>query len=243
MLETIEKMVRVHAQAAERHAERGTSGERGRPQHLSLLARIHGSVCAAIPAGRRATIVGGCCGTTPDHIKEIRSEARSFSRRNDAWLSVAGGDSHPEAQGAGEGSRGGQKPFWERSWRPDSSSRSSRFFLRAASMRRRKSRREAVQGGRDRLHQCPGWSAGQRSPERAGDLPADPAAGRDRGGSALLLPGPQYSRHPERTARRACHGRAQSDLHYRRSAADGTYPDATAVFDVDSIGLTTSSTI
>jgi len=43
--------------------------------------------------------------------------------------------------------------------------------------------------------------------------------------------------HPIGTAGSPRGRRAQPHLHYRRPAAHGLYPDATAVFDVDAIGL------
>ena len=44
----------VHLQADERHAQRGRAGARGGPQPLSVLAGIHGAIRAAAAVGRRA---------------------------------------------------------------------------------------------------------------------------------------------------------------------------------------------
>ena len=52
-LETIERMMHYSAQAHERDAERGIAGGGGRPQDLSVLARIHGAIRAPVPVGRR----------------------------------------------------------------------------------------------------------------------------------------------------------------------------------------------
>ena len=64
------------------------------------------------------------------------------------------------------------------------------------------------------------------------------AAGRHRDRDALLLPRPQPARHAERPARRFGHRPAQLLLITGDPPKMGPYPDATAVFDIDSIGLT-----
>jgi homocysteine S-methyltransferase len=77
MLETIEKMVGFTTKplSAMPNAGLPTSVE-GRnlylctPEYMAQYAR------RMLQAGAR--IVGGCCGTTPDHIREIRKEARSL---------------------------------------------------------------------------------------------------------------------------------------------------------------------
>ena len=101
---------------------------------------------------------------------------------------------------------------------------------------RARARAEAL---RRRRRQHPRRPARRRAAERAVAGGADRAAGRHRDAAALLLPRPQPARHPVRSARRARDGAAQPAAHHRRSrAASATIPDATAVFDVDSIGLT-----
>jgi len=42
-----------------------------------LLAEVHGLVCSALFAAG-ARIVGGCCGTTPEHITAIGNEVRDL---------------------------------------------------------------------------------------------------------------------------------------------------------------------
>ena len=83
----------------------------------------------------------------------------------------------------------------------------------------------------------PDRSAGQRTDELAGYLPVDSARGGNRSGDALLLSRPEYSEHPVGIAGRARGGGSQPDLHHGRSAAHGSNLMATAVFDVDAIGL------
>ena len=100
-------------------------------------------------------------------------------------------------------------------------------------------RARAAEDARRRRRQHSRRPARRRAHERAVAGGADRAAGRDRDAAPLLLPRPQPARHPVRPARRARDGAAQPDAHHRRSrAASATIPDATAVFDVDSIGLT-----
>jgi methionine synthase / methylenetetrahydrofolate reductase(NADPH) len=68
---------RGHHAAAGRHAQRRHAARRRGPQHLSLLAGVHGQLCAqGHPAG--VQIVGGCCGTTPNHIRAMRSAMRAM---------------------------------------------------------------------------------------------------------------------------------------------------------------------
>ena len=77
MLETIEKMLRLHQEAFERDAQRRAARDGGRPQYLSVLARIHGAIRAALSDGRRADR-RRMLRHHAAHIKEIRSEARSL---------------------------------------------------------------------------------------------------------------------------------------------------------------------
>jgi len=77
MLETIEKMVRYTTKPLSAMPNAGLPATvEGRniylcsPEYMAQYARRY------LQAGVR--IVGGCCGTTPEHIKEIRAEARSL---------------------------------------------------------------------------------------------------------------------------------------------------------------------
>ncbi len=77
MLETIEKMVAWTAKPLSAMPNAGLpTAVEGRnlylcsPEYMAQYAR------RILQAGAR--IVGGCCGTTPEHIKEIRKEARSL---------------------------------------------------------------------------------------------------------------------------------------------------------------------
>ncbi len=80
MLETIEKMVHFTKKPLSAMPNAGLPATvEGRniylcsPEYMAQYARRF------LQAGVR--IVGGCCGTTPDHIKEIRAEARSLQHQ------------------------------------------------------------------------------------------------------------------------------------------------------------------
>ena len=89
MLETIEQMMVHHfLQADVRHAQRRGAGARGGSQFVFVLARIHVPSMPAACSGRAMRILGGCCGTTPEHIKLIHAEAIDrCSRCKRAWKS------------------------------------------------------------------------------------------------------------------------------------------------------------
>jgi homocysteine S-methyltransferase len=87
MLETIEKMVAYTKKPLSAMPNAGLPATvEGRnlylcsPEYMAQYARRF------LMAGVR--IVGGCCGTTPEHIKEIRSEARSLQHVERAHASV-----------------------------------------------------------------------------------------------------------------------------------------------------------
>ncbi|MEZ5070831.1 MAG: hypothetical protein R2751_07640 [Bacteroidales bacterium] len=61
--------------------------------------------------------------------------------------------------------------------------------------------------------------------------------GRDRDGAALHLPRPEPSGHAIRPARSHRPGHPEPAGHHGRSPMMGDYPKATAVFDIDAIGL------
>ena len=67
----------VHLQADERHAQRRRAEARGRPQ-IYLCSPEYMAQYARRMLWAGVQIIGGCCGTTPEHIKLIRSETRSL---------------------------------------------------------------------------------------------------------------------------------------------------------------------
>ena len=192
MLETIEKMVAWTTKPLSAIPNAGLPATvEGRniylcsPEYMAQYAR------RLLQTGVR--IVGGCCGTSPEHIKAIRSEARSLQPAHaQSAVSIAdhGRRTAPRAGSDAESARG-------RKERPRSQAgrgqvRSVRGNSAAARRRRfeRNRGRQTMQRRRNRLHQCSRWPPRQRPPERAGHLPADSAARRDRGRTPFLLPRP-----------------------------------------------------
>ena len=142
------------------------------PEYMAQYAR------RLLWAGVR--IIGGCCGTTPDHIKLIRSETRSLqpaAKKLAVTVETPQAKVHalapvPMAQKSKLGAKLAAGKV--RLVRGDS----------AAARRRRQARnrrRAPLRRGRHRLHQRARRSARQRPHERAGHLPAHSTAGRHRG--------------------------------------------------------------
>jgi methionine synthase / methylenetetrahydrofolate reductase (NADH) len=77
MLETIEKMAAYTQKPLSAMPNAGLPASvDGRNIYLCSAEYMAHYAARFLRAGAR--IVGGCCGTTPEHIKEIRAEARSF---------------------------------------------------------------------------------------------------------------------------------------------------------------------
>ena len=193
-------------QAHERHAERRPARARGGPQHLSLLARVHGAIRAAPDLGGRQ-----------DRRRLLRHHAGAHQA--DPFRSALAAAGAPQAHGHRGGAQGqsagdGQGAGGARNRSSARKLAEGKFvaFVEILPPRGVDASRE-IEGarlcadGRHRLHQCARRPARQRPHERAGHLPADPAARRHRGGESLLLPRPQYPGHPIGTAGRA-RGRA-----------------------------------
>ena len=182
-------------------------------------------------------IVGGCCGTTPDHIKLIRSETRSLQPLQKK-LAVTVEEPHVKAQALTP------VPMAEKS-KLGAKLAAGKFVAfveilppRGVDASREIAGAQLCAEARHRLHQRPRRPARQRPHERAGHLPADPAARRHRGRQPLLLPRPQHPGHSSRS----CWARTAVGVRNLICITGdpprmGAYPDATAVFDVDAIGL------
>jgi len=167
----------------------------------------------------RGRIIGGCCGTTAEHIKLIHAEVRSLRPQTTRLKTtveepVAKVKALPKFLLA-------QKANSEPSSPLENSSRSSRFFPLAAWTLPKKSRAPSNAPRTASIASTCGRPARQCPHERPGYLPAHPGAGQDRGRSTLLLSRPQHSQYPIRIAWRAYSRHSQSDLHHRRSAAHG----------------------
>jgi len=97
MLETIEKMVCLTAKPLSAIPNAGLpTAVEGRnlylcsPEYMAQYAR------RMLQAGAR--IVGGCCGTTPEHIREIRKEARSLQHSVQSAARIAAIEEVPLAR-------------------------------------------------------------------------------------------------------------------------------------------------
>ena len=210
------------------------------PEYMATYARH------LVQAG--AKIVGGCCGTTPEHIHAMVEGIRPLSPRLRA----------DAARGAASAAHAGARDV-ARSIAPDVAAGAARASARAG---RRSSRAgefvtsveivpprgvdatrmladvAEAEGRRRRCGERARRAARAEPHGRAPHERADRAAGRHRDGHALRLPRPQPARHAQRPARRVGRRPAQPALITGDPPKMGPYPDATAVFDIDSIGLT-----
>ena len=211
MLETIERMAAVTKRRLSAQPNAGKPRDvEGRniylcsPEYMASYARrfiLH-----------NVRIVGGCCGTTPEHIRQIKAAVRAMApavvrasrgRRRDRRGANASGAAIaappvPREQKSRLAQRAG--------------ARHVRHRRRAAAAARLPDRagdraRAPPEDRRRRRRQHSGRPARRRAAQRAVARGADRAAGRNRDAAALLLPRPQPARHPVRPARRARDGR------------------------------------
>jgi methionine synthase I (cobalamin-dependent)/5,10-methylenetetrahydrofolate reductase len=235
MLEAIERMAAVTDRPLSAQPNAGLPRDVGdrkiylaSPEYMARYARRF------IEAGAR--FVGGCCGTTPEHIRKIREQVATLQPRRapavtvrDARTAPAGAEPAPLAQRSRWGAKLAQGTFLKsvellppKGWRADE--------LIARARRLREAGVDAVN-----LLDTP------RAQSRMGVLP-----------SAMLI---EREAGLEADAHYTCRDRNMlgmiSDI--LGAAATGLrnilivtgdapvmgpYPDATAVFDIDSIGLT-----
>ena len=235
-LETVERMMAVHLQADQRHAQRGRAGARGGPQPLSVLAGIHGAIRAAVALGRRA-----------DRRRMLRHHARAHQADPRRGALAAAGAEEAGRHG-GRAARPRRRPCrrcrWRKSrnsapsWPPGNSWRSSRFCRRAAWMRPRKSRAPsyAPPHGIDCINVPDGPRASARMSSQvtcqliqreAGIEAVNHFCCRDR--NILSIQSELLGAH--------CAGVRNLICITGDPPRMGSYPDATAVFDVDAIGL------
>ena len=71
LLGAVERAVRLIDAAAGRAAQRRHPQGSREPPHLFLLARVSDRATPSGYVGLGASAVGGCCGTTPEHIREM----------------------------------------------------------------------------------------------------------------------------------------------------------------------------
>ena len=177
------------------------------PEYMASYARKF------VAAGVR--LVGGCCGTTPEHIRVMKSALRVGEARGKAVASahVAGGQAAPLAVPA--------VPLESRSLLGEKLARGE--FVTMVEIVPPKgidvaegSRGGAVSevGGRG-CGQHSGQPSGIGAHEQPGAVAADSARGRHRRDSALHLPRSQCAVHSERSAGSGGGGDRESDLYHR----------------------------
>ena len=155
------------------------------PEYMASYARKF------VAAGVR--IVGGCCGTTPDHIRVMKSALRV----GEARAKVTSGTSHRRGQACEHAavpiekrSTAGRKDRRRRIC--DHGRNCSPQGNRHSQGNRRRALREV--GGRGR-NQYSGQPAGFGAHEQSGAVAADAAGSRHRSHPALHLPRPQCAGH------------------------------------------------
>ena len=228
MLETIEKMMQYSKKPMSAMPNAGHP-QRVEGRHIYLCSPEYMAQYARRFLWAGVKIIGGCCGTTPEHIKLIRSEARSL-QPGQASIVVEAASSDGIAV-AKPVERMAKVPVKDKS-QLGAKLAAGKFvaFVEILPPRGVDASKEIAGAALCKAHgiDCINVPDGPRASaahERAGDLPVDPARRRHRGGESLLLPGPQYTGHPVGIAGRTCGGRAEPDLHHRRSAAHGPEPE------------------
>jgi len=245
ILECIEKMVSVTTKKLSAQPNAGMPRDVGgrsmymaSPEYMATYARH------LIQAG--AKVVGGCCGTTPDHIRAIVEGVRPLQPR----LAV-GGAMSAERQGASDGAGAQPKktgvdptPFAER----------SRFAERIATGAFVTSVEIVPPRGVDASRMLADVKRLKQAGVDAVNVPDGPRA-QSRMGALLTSVLIEQQAEIETVTHYACRDRnllgMLSDLLGAAAVGlrnllivtgdppkMGPYPDATAVFDIDSIGLT-----
>ena len=224
MLETIERMAAVTKLqlSAQPNAGRPRDVE-GRtlylcsPEYMASYARrfiLH-----------NVRVVGGCCGTTPEHIRQIKAAVGGLAR-SAAVSGVAGADTKPTRARSPGGARTSNVAV-----SPVPREDKSRFAYSLARGRFVVAVEVVSPHGVDyqeaiaqaRLLKVRVWmrsafptDADRRANQRPVAGGADRAAGGHRDAPVLRVSRSELARHPVGSARRPCHGAAQSAAHHRR---------------------------
>jgi methionine synthase / methylenetetrahydrofolate reductase(NADPH) len=234
VLESIEKIARVTERPLSAQPNAGLPREIGdrriylaSPEYQATYAK------ALVEAGAR--FVGGCCGTTPDHIREIVKYVASVSPRRVAHVTVAG-----PAPAAGRD----PVPLAERSaW---GRKLAAGEFLRTVEIVPPKGVDVAQMVDAARQLKRAGVDAvnipdGPRAQSRMGAVLSGILLERESGLEAVV----HYTCRDRNLLSMlsdllgaAAHGLHNLLLVTGDPPKMGPYPDATAVFDIDSIGLT-----
>ena len=112
---------RADAGASVRAAQRRPAARHRRTHALPDLARIHGVVRRRFLAAR-VRLVGGCCGTTPDHITPDQGGASAATRRSKSPSRQAGAPVRPRPWSRRSIER--RSRIWRTRWRAGAGSRS-----------------------------------------------------------------------------------------------------------------------
>ena len=120
-------------------------------------------------------IIGGCCGTTPDHIKLIRSETRSLQPAQKK-LAVTVEEPQVKAQALAPSAGGGEIQAGREAGGGKFVAFVEILPPRGVDASREIDGARRCAEARHRLHQRPGRSARQRPHERPGHLPAHPGS-------------------------------------------------------------------
>ena len=196
------------------------------PEYMASYARRF------IESGVR--LVGGCCGTTPEHIRQIALAAKSMAPGLARAVSGAPKGvtydgprtplaSEPHAQPGG-GARRQERHVGQVGARGVRVGDRTGAAAWSRAIGRADRCRPARQAWRGRDHDSRRAALG-RAHERAVAGGAGATAHRGRGAAAILVSRPQSARHPVGPARRARDGRAQPARHHRRRAQrSATFP-------------------
>ena len=218
VLEAIERLARVTRKPLSAQPNAGLPRDVGdrqiymaSPEYMAEYGR------RMVEAGAR--FVGGCCGTTPEHIKSIRSFVRSVSPRTAATAVVVPGAPVPQEVAA--------IPLAER----------SRFGARLAAGEFVTSVEIVPPRGIDPTPMLEQARALKAAGVDAVNVPDGPRAQSRMGAliSGLLI---ERETGLEAVVHYACRDRNNLLIVTGDPPKMGPYPDATAVFDIDAIGLT-----
>ena len=197
VLEAVEKLARVVTLPISAQPNAGLPREvadrkiyMASPEYMASYAR------RMVEAGAR--LVGGCCGTTPDHIRAMVGFVQSVSRgTRSTWApAAAGADGGDRARPAGDALPPGRQAR-RRPLRDDGRNRAAQGRRPRADVRPG----AAAQGGRRGCGQRAGRPPRPEPHGRAAVRRDDRARGRAGGSRALRLPRPQPARHAVRPAR------------------------------------------
>ena len=168
-------------------------------------------------------IVGGCCGTTPEHIKLSGREMRSLQPRRRSWRRRS--RSRKPGPARSRRCRWPAKSQLGQSWRRANSWRSWKFCRRAAWTPREEiaGAQLCAEHGIDCIN-VPDGPARQRAHERAGHLPVIQQHAEIEAVNHFCCRDRNILGIQSRAAGRACRRHPQPDLHHRRSAAHGHLP-------------------